>query len=82
MMDWLFPDSVDLSQVQFLPRHEEDSLQNYSVLQAAFKKTGVVQVGQKAALRGKVIDIQTDKESSFKFLLSVFFFLSLIILPS
>ncbi|XP_046895362.1 microtubule-associated protein RP/EB family member 3-like [Hypomesus transpacificus] len=43
MMDWLFPDSVDLSQVQFLPRHEEDSLQNYSVLQAAFKKTGVVQ---------------------------------------
>ncbi|XP_062314360.1 uncharacterized protein LOC134018441 isoform X2 [Osmerus eperlanus] len=43
MMDWLFPDSVDLSQVKFLPRHEEDSLQNYSVLQAAFRKTGVVQ---------------------------------------
>ena len=73
-MDWLFPDSVDLSQVQFLPRHEEDSLQNYSVLQTAFRKTGVVQVGQKAALRAKSFKIQTDKEPSFISFCCLYFF--------
>ncbi|XP_074537151.1 uncharacterized protein LOC141799020 isoform X2 [Halichoeres trimaculatus] len=42
LMDWCFPGSLDLAQVRFLSENDEDSHANYSILQAAFKKVGVL----------------------------------------
>uniref|UniRef100_A0A7N8WIR9 DNA (cytosine-5-)-methyltransferase n=1 Tax=Mastacembelus armatus TaxID=205130 RepID=A0A7N8WIR9_9TELE len=43
LMDWLFPGSLDLSRVQFQSNNIVDFIHNYSLLQAAFHKVGVVQ---------------------------------------
>nr|XP_046252388.1 uncharacterized protein LOC124063104 [Scatophagus argus] len=42
LMDWLFPGSLDLSDVRFQSDNVVDSLHNYSLLEAAFRKVGVV----------------------------------------
>ncbi|KAK9515250.1 hypothetical protein VZT92_025911 [Zoarces viviparus] len=42
MMDWLFPKSMDLSRVQFQSNNAMDTIHNYSLLHAAFRKVGVV----------------------------------------
>ncbi|XP_070766006.1 uncharacterized protein [Enoplosus armatus] len=42
LMDWLFPGSLDLSRVRFQSNNMVDSIHNYSLLQAAFRKVGVV----------------------------------------
>ncbi|XP_040008597.1 uncharacterized protein LOC120803781 isoform X2 [Xiphias gladius] len=42
LMDWLFPGSLDLSRVRFQSNNMVDSIHNYSLLQAAFKKSVVV----------------------------------------
>ncbi|XP_051510104.1 DNA (cytosine-5-)-methyltransferase 3 beta, duplicate a isoform X2 [Myxocyprinus asiaticus] len=41
LMDWLFPGTIDMSKVKFQSQEESDFLQNYSLLQTAFRKTGV-----------------------------------------
>uniref|UniRef100_A0A6Q2XQQ2 DNA (cytosine-5-)-methyltransferase n=1 Tax=Esox lucius TaxID=8010 RepID=A0A6Q2XQQ2_ESOLU len=42
LMHWLFPDSVDLKRVRFQSQGELDALHNFSVLQASFRKSGVI----------------------------------------
>ncbi|XP_069382324.1 uncharacterized protein [Paralichthys olivaceus] len=42
LMDLLFPGSLDLSRVRFQSNNQVDSIHNYSLLQAAFRRTGVV----------------------------------------
>ncbi|KAM7411154.1 hypothetical protein PAMA_021233 [Pampus argenteus] len=42
LMDWLFPGSLNLSTVRFQSNNTVDSIHNYSLLQAAFRKVGVV----------------------------------------
>ncbi|XP_068588994.1 uncharacterized protein [Cebidichthys violaceus] len=42
LMDWLFPRSMDLSRVQFQSNNPMDTIHNYSLLHAAFRKVGVV----------------------------------------
>ncbi|KAM7405335.1 hypothetical protein PAMP_012604 [Pampus punctatissimus] len=42
LMDWLFPGSLDVSMVRFQSNNTVDSIHNYSLLQAAFRKVGVV----------------------------------------
>uniref|UniRef100_UPI003AADEB4B uncharacterized protein n=1 Tax=Centroberyx gerrardi TaxID=166262 RepID=UPI003AADEB4B len=42
LMDWLFPGSLELSRVRFQSLDTVDIIHNYSLLQAAFRKTGVV----------------------------------------
>lgn len=44
MMDQLFPGSVDLSKVRFQVTEDVDFIHNYSLLQAAFRKVGIVRV--------------------------------------
>uniref|UniRef100_A0A6Q2XHE0 DNA (cytosine-5-)-methyltransferase n=1 Tax=Esox lucius TaxID=8010 RepID=A0A6Q2XHE0_ESOLU len=44
LMHWLFPDSVDLKRVRFQSQGELDALHNFSVLQASFRKSGVIKV--------------------------------------
>ncbi|XP_041655746.1 uncharacterized protein LOC121517786 isoform X2 [Cheilinus undulatus] len=41
LMDWCFPGSLDLSKVHFLSKNNAESLINYDLLRAAFKKVGV-----------------------------------------
>lgn len=43
-MDWLFPGSLDLSRVQFQCDTIMHSLHNFTLLQAAFRKAGVIRV--------------------------------------
>ncbi|KAL1021359.1 hypothetical protein UPYG_G00012300 [Umbra pygmaea] len=42
LMHWLFPDSVDLERVRFQAQDRLDALHNYTVLQASFRKVGVI----------------------------------------
>ncbi|XP_034029359.1 uncharacterized protein LOC117513134 [Thalassophryne amazonica] len=42
LMDWIFPGSLDLSRVRFQSKEQVDIIHNYSLLQAAFRKVGVV----------------------------------------
>ncbi|KAK6303611.1 hypothetical protein J4Q44_G00260650 [Coregonus suidteri] len=42
LMHWLFPGSVDVQRVRFQARDEVDALHNYSVLQAGFRRSGVI----------------------------------------
>ncbi|XP_034551005.1 uncharacterized protein LOC117821083 isoform X2 [Notolabrus celidotus] len=42
LMDWCFPGSVDLSKICFESDNEADSLLNFQMLQAAFRKVGVL----------------------------------------
>ncbi|XP_073327210.1 uncharacterized protein [Pagrus major] len=42
LMDWMFPGSLDLSRVRFQSYNMVDCIHNYSLLQAAFRKVGVV----------------------------------------
>nr|XP_040049551.1 uncharacterized protein LOC120829486 isoform X2 [Gasterosteus aculeatus aculeatus] len=42
LMNWLFPKSIDLSSVQFLCNNMVDAIPNYRLLNAAFKKVGVL----------------------------------------
>lgn len=42
LMDWCFPGSLDLTKVCFLCEKDEDSHSNYKILQAAFRKVGVL----------------------------------------
>ncbi|XP_059189546.1 uncharacterized protein LOC131971901 isoform X2 [Centropristis striata] len=42
LMHWLFPTSLDLSKVRFQSNDVVDAIHNYSLLQAAFSKVGVV----------------------------------------
>uniref|UniRef100_UPI003AAC113C DNA (cytosine-5-)-methyltransferase 3 beta, duplicate a n=1 Tax=Centroberyx gerrardi TaxID=166262 RepID=UPI003AAC113C len=41
MMDWLIPDSVDMSKVKFQAQGEEDYKHNFSLLQEAFEKSSI-----------------------------------------
>ncbi|KAK0142653.1 DNA (cytosine-5)-methyltransferase 3A [Merluccius polli] len=41
LMDWLFPGSVDLRQVKFQAKHEEEFRHNYNLLIEAFAKKGI-----------------------------------------
>ncbi|KAL6458865.1 hypothetical protein MHYP_G00323370 [Metynnis hypsauchen] len=41
LMDWLFPGSVNICNVKFQSQDKADFLQNYSLLQAGFRKIGV-----------------------------------------
>ncbi|XP_044208463.1 uncharacterized protein LOC122982906 isoform X1 [Thunnus albacares] len=42
LMDYMFPGSLDLSRVRFLSKDMVDSIHNFSLLQGAFRKVGVV----------------------------------------
>ncbi|XP_032376067.1 uncharacterized protein LOC116692137 isoform X1 [Etheostoma spectabile] len=42
LMDWLFPQSLDLSRVRFQSNDMVDIIHNYSLLQAAFRTVGVL----------------------------------------
>ncbi|TDH10077.1 hypothetical protein EPR50_G00071120 [Perca flavescens] len=42
LMDWLFPQTLDLSRVRFQSNDMVDIIHNYSLLQAAFRKLGVL----------------------------------------
>ncbi|XP_029579283.1 uncharacterized protein LOC115168287 isoform X2 [Salmo trutta] len=42
LMHWLFPGSVDVQRVRFQASDEVDALHNYSVLQAGFRRSGVI----------------------------------------
>ncbi|XP_074498757.1 uncharacterized protein LOC141772022 isoform X2 [Sebastes fasciatus] len=42
LMDWLFPNSLELSRVRFQSSDMVDLIHNYSLLQAAFRKVGVL----------------------------------------
>ncbi|XP_059359701.1 DNA (cytosine-5-)-methyltransferase 3 beta, duplicate a isoform X4 [Carassius carassius] len=54
LMDLLFPGSIDMSKVKFESQKGTDFKQNYSLLQAAFQKTGIKQqVPVKQLLTGK-----------------------------
>uniref|UniRef100_A0A674C390 DNA (cytosine-5-)-methyltransferase n=1 Tax=Salmo trutta TaxID=8032 RepID=A0A674C390_SALTR len=44
LMHWLFPGSVDVQRVRFQASDEVDALHNYSVLQAGFRRSGVIKV--------------------------------------
>ena len=44
LMDLLFPGSLDLPRVRFQSNDQVDSIHNYSLIQAAFRKVGVVRV--------------------------------------
>uniref|UniRef100_A0A8C2HM92 DNA (cytosine-5-)-methyltransferase n=1 Tax=Cyprinus carpio TaxID=7962 RepID=A0A8C2HM92_CYPCA len=44
LMDLLFPGSIDMSKVKFESQKRSDFLQNYSLLQTAFRKSGVTEV--------------------------------------
>ncbi|XP_030639440.1 DNA (cytosine-5-)-methyltransferase 3 beta, duplicate a [Chanos chanos] len=41
LMDWLFPGSVNMSKVNYQSQEQADILQNYSLLEESFKKTGI-----------------------------------------
>uniref|UniRef100_A0A8C2FGN1 DNA (cytosine-5-)-methyltransferase n=1 Tax=Cyprinus carpio TaxID=7962 RepID=A0A8C2FGN1_CYPCA len=43
LMDLLFPGSIDMSKVKFESQKRSDFLQNYSLLQTAFRKSGVTE---------------------------------------
>lgn len=60
-MDWLFPGSLDLSRVQFQCDTIMHSLHNFTLLQAAFRKAGVIRVSV-AALSGPDIITQVCSE--------------------
>ncbi|XP_062248688.1 uncharacterized protein LOC133957229 [Platichthys flesus] len=52
LMDLLFPGSLDLSKVRFQSNDQLDSIHNYSLLQAAFRKVGVVRyIPEKALMK-------------------------------
>ncbi|XP_072537918.1 DNA (cytosine-5-)-methyltransferase 3 beta, duplicate a isoform X2 [Salminus brasiliensis] len=54
LMDWLFPGSINISKVKFQSQNETDFLQNYSLLQAAFKKMDVTKfVDVEELIKGK-----------------------------
>ncbi|XP_026104912.1 DNA (cytosine-5)-methyltransferase 3A-like isoform X1 [Carassius auratus] len=54
LMDLLFPGSIDMSKVKFESQKRSDFIQNYSLLQAAFRKSGVKEpVPVKQLLTGK-----------------------------
>uniref|UniRef100_A0A8C8MKZ0 DNA (cytosine-5-)-methyltransferase n=1 Tax=Oncorhynchus tshawytscha TaxID=74940 RepID=A0A8C8MKZ0_ONCTS len=44
LMHWLFPGSVDVQRVRFHASDEVDARHNYSVLQAGFRRSGVIKV--------------------------------------
>lgn len=44
LMDLLFPESIDMSKVKFESQKRSDFKQNYSLLQTAFRKSGIKQV--------------------------------------
>uniref|UniRef100_A0A8B9LI24 DNA (cytosine-5-)-methyltransferase n=1 Tax=Astyanax mexicanus TaxID=7994 RepID=A0A8B9LI24_ASTMX len=44
LMDWLFPGSINMSEVNFQSQNEADFRQNYTILQAGFKKMDVTKV--------------------------------------
>ena len=59
-MDWLFPGSVDMRQVKFQAKHEEEFRHNYNLLIEAFAKKGInkrVPVGElvKGSLKSNLI---------------------------
>ncbi|XP_053279901.1 uncharacterized protein LOC128441822 [Pleuronectes platessa] len=52
LMDLLFPGSLDLSKVRFQSNDQLDSIHNYSLMQAAFRKVGVVRyIPEKALMK-------------------------------
>uniref|UniRef100_A0A673G3C7 DNA (cytosine-5-)-methyltransferase n=1 Tax=Sinocyclocheilus rhinocerous TaxID=307959 RepID=A0A673G3C7_9TELE len=54
LMDLLFPGSIDMSKVKFESQKRSDFKQNYSLLQTAFRKSGIKQpVPVKQLLTGK-----------------------------
>uniref|UniRef100_A0A673MLA1 DNA (cytosine-5-)-methyltransferase n=1 Tax=Sinocyclocheilus rhinocerous TaxID=307959 RepID=A0A673MLA1_9TELE len=54
LMDLLFPGSIDMSKVKFESQKRSDFIQNYSLLQTAFRKSGVKEpVPVKQLLTGK-----------------------------
>ncbi|KAK2851964.1 hypothetical protein Q5P01_008240 [Channa striata] len=56
LMHLLFPTSLDLSRVRFQSSKLVDSIHNYSLLQAAFRKVGVVQhIPIKALMKGNSV---------------------------
>ncbi|RXN23285.1 DNA (cytosine-5-)-methyltransferase 3 duplicate a isoform X1 [Labeo rohita] len=54
LMDLLFPGSIDMSKVKFESQKRSDFVQNYSLLQTAFRKSGVKErIPVKQLLTGK-----------------------------
>ncbi|XP_066500804.1 DNA (cytosine-5-)-methyltransferase 3 beta, duplicate a isoform X2 [Hoplias malabaricus] len=41
LMDWLFPESINISKVKFQSQEKTDFVQNFSILQEGFRKMGV-----------------------------------------
>jgi hypothetical protein len=43
-MHWLFPGSLDMSQVKFQAQNEGEFRHNYNLLQEAFDRSGITKV--------------------------------------
>ncbi|XP_064161152.1 DNA (cytosine-5)-methyltransferase 3A-like isoform X2 [Anguilla rostrata] len=57
LMDWLYPESLDLALVKFQAQEEADFIHNYSLLQASFTKMGVTKsVPVEDLIKGKFRD--------------------------
>ncbi|KAJ8412277.1 hypothetical protein AAFF_G00145440 [Aldrovandia affinis] len=60
LMDWLYPESLDLTQVKFQAQEKVDFIHNYSLLQSSFLKMGVTKcVPVEDLIRGKFRDCFT-----------------------
>ncbi|XP_029291487.1 uncharacterized protein LOC115010818 isoform X2 [Cottoperca gobio] len=57
LMDWLFPKSLNLARVRFQSHSMVDAIHNYSLLQAAFRKVGVIRHIPMEALMKKDITV-------------------------
>ncbi|KAG9332524.1 hypothetical protein JZ751_014622, partial [Albula glossodonta] len=44
LMDWLFPDSLNVKKVKFQAQTEVEFIHNYSLLQASFRKAGITKL--------------------------------------
>uniref|UniRef100_W5KJQ2 DNA (cytosine-5-)-methyltransferase n=1 Tax=Astyanax mexicanus TaxID=7994 RepID=W5KJQ2_ASTMX len=54
LMDWLFPGSINMSGVNFQSQNEADFRQNYTILQAGFKKMDVTKtIDVEELIKGK-----------------------------
>ncbi|XP_015456422.3 DNA (cytosine-5-)-methyltransferase 3 beta, duplicate a isoform X1 [Astyanax mexicanus] len=54
LMDWLFPGSINMSEVNFQSQNEADFRQNYTILQAGFKKMDVTKtIDVEELIKGK-----------------------------
>ncbi|XP_054466005.1 LOW QUALITY PROTEIN: uncharacterized protein LOC129100411 [Anoplopoma fimbria] len=62
LMHWLFPKSMDLSRVRFQSNNTMDAIQNYSLLQASFRKVGVMRCIPTGAL------LKKDSDTALTFL--------------